>query len=178
MLEHGAAFRVVAHDAGERRVTIAKRPHRLEGRGLVAGRRVRRQFEQRVGDAAERRDDDHSRPLLGVTMATTRRGPRTVATDDPPNFITTMTARLRPATRGCEQFGVQDRGAGRAADRVVAEGDQLVAEHRAAPHAPDAHRHAVLTMGVEPGLRAVALGEMQDGRPSAPRAARGRPEGP
>src|SRR5260370_26585648 len=50
--------------------------------------------------------------------------------------------RRKSHTPGDEQFGVQDRRACRAPDHVVAERDELVAEHRAGAHATAVDGHA------------------------------------
>ena len=68
-----------------------------------------------------------------------------------------MDQPTRPAPACHNQFRVQDRAAGGAANGVVAERDQLAVEHRAAAHAADGDRHAVAGRDVEPRLRAVAL---------------------
>src|SRR5688572_1910744 len=58
----------------------------------------------------------------------------------------------------CEQqLRVQDRRAGRAADRVVTEHDELVPEDRVLAHAPDDRGHPSLGVTVEHGLRPVRL---------------------
>src|SRR5687767_10437690 len=56
-----------------------------------------------------------------------------------------------------EQLRVEDRGAGGAADRVVAEDDELVAEDRILANTPDHRGHAALRVAVEDRLRTVRL---------------------
>src|SRR3954451_3309053 len=58
------------------------------------------------------------------------------------------------------QFGVQDRRAGGAADRVVAERDELVVEDGTGTKTTDRHRHPAVAVRVECRLRPVLLREI------------------
>src|SRR5437667_8505798 len=94
------------------------------------------------------------------TIALTRRIAASSATDVPPNFMTTLTRRtpwrvgrvgqvglveaLSQQALPTHELGVENRGARRTADRVVAERDELVVEDRARPQAAHRHRHAVI----------------------------------
>src|SRR5919198_3964739 len=107
------------------------------------------------------------------------------ATDVPPNFITTVTliSARRPGRRepppglwdprdlpaqpsqqplAMHQFRVEDRDAGGAADRVVAERDELVVEDRTGTQPSDRDGHAAAAIDVERRLRPVALAQVHD----------------
>src|SRR4051812_40429946 len=60
------------------------------------------------------------------------------------------------------QFGVQDRGAGGTADRVVAERDELVVEHRTRTQATYRHGHAAVATRVERRLGPILFGEIDE----------------
>src|SRR5262245_50333698 len=60
------------------------------------------------------------------------------------------------------QLSVEDRRAGGAANRVVAERDELEVQHRARAQTADGHRHAVVAIGVEHRLRPILLVEVHD----------------
>src|SRR5262245_10885061 len=60
------------------------------------------------------------------------------------------------------QLGVEDGGAGCAANRIVSERHELVVEERTRPEASDGHGHAAVTVHVEQRLRTVDLGEIYD----------------
>src|SRR5213594_3585761 len=65
-------------------------------------------------------------------------------------------------TLGLEQLGVEDRGARRAPDRVVAEDRELEVEDRAGANAPDQSRHPAAMVDVEARLGAVLGGADHD----------------
>ena len=76
-VQQGAALAGGADGCRERRVAVAQRPERLERVGQITGSRAAGQREQRVGDTAERGDDDHARAPLGFDDGTdTREGRR------------------------------------------------------------------------------------------------------
>src|SRR5215831_4680499 len=60
------------------------------------------------------------------------------------------------------QLGVQNRRACRAADRVVAERDELEVEYRAGAQPSDRHGHAAVAIDIERRLRTVPLLEIHD----------------
>ena len=66
------------------------------------------------------------------------------------------------------QLCVQDRRAGRPADRVVPERDELVVENRTRTQTSHADSHPVAAVDVERRLRALAASKPLDGLPSAP----------
>src|SRR5215218_6404891 len=73
-----------------------------------------------------------------------------------------LTSASEP-TGGDQQLGVEYRGAGRAADGVVAERDEAVVEHVVGEDAADGDAHAAPGVAVEARLRAVGLVADDDG---------------
>src|SRR5688572_7141236 len=64
-----------------------------------------------------------------------------------------------------KQFRVQDCGARRAANGVVADHAEFVVEHIAGRNRPDNNRHAISSVAIESGLRSLDVGLDKDDRP-------------
>ena len=144
----------------------------------VAGAGIGGDAEQAIGDLRQRRDDDDGPARVAAFLL--RVGLPLGAHDrnqalDRGLVGDRRAAELhhhhRPALRwsgaaalgqsntpsASHQFGVENRGAGGAAHRVVPERDELGVRHLAGAHAADGDRHAVAAIGVESRLRPVRL---------------------
>src|SRR5438045_8455973 len=95
-------------------------------------------------------------------MAATRSIASASATEVPPNFRTVVTIAVSHQAFPVHQLSVQNCRAGGAADRVVAERDELVVEHRTRTQASDGDGHPSPAVGVERRLRTIAFGEIFD----------------
>src|SRR5688500_11356155 len=95
-------------------------------------------------------------------MSIARRILSAFITEVPPNWMTIMPAVSRKEALRLEDFGIQDGGARRAADRVVDEGDHAQVEDRAGADSSDGDRHAVLPLAIEARLRAPRLVDEMD----------------
>src|SRR5271157_1648650 len=98
------------------------------------------------------------------TMLATRSMAVASSTEVPPNFMTITAAppsqdvagrRSRQVALHLQKFGVEQRRACRAADRVVREHGELVVQNAAGTQASDSHRHSITAVHVKPGLRTV-----------------------
>src|SRR5579883_36290 len=122
-----------------------------------------------------------------LTMPASRSMASADSTEVPPNFITIMRRarscagyRERPRSGarevpsiwnwgsiqqalGIHELGIEDGGAGCAADGVVLERDEFVSKRGAFAHAADEGPHTVVAFGVASRLRAVLLGHVGDG---------------
>src|SRR3954469_7362665 len=103
------------------------------------------------------------------------------STKVPPNFMTII-ARSQGAAEISlhgEQLGVEQGSAGGAADGVVREQRELPVEQRTRPQPADSRRHPSAALHIEPGLRAVGRGVVEDrllGRAGEPLLLRGAAE--
>src|SRR4051812_22764709 len=69
----------------------------------------------------------------------------------------------RKTYTSCDQkLGIEECGAGCAADHVMAERDKFVTEDRAHAHAPDVYGHSTPVMHIETRLRTILRGVQHD----------------
>jgi hypothetical protein len=92
-------------------------------------------------------------------MPATRSMAAADSTELPPNFMTIISEH----SFRMHELGIQYGRAGGSANGVVAQGDELVIQHRAGAQTAHEGRHAALALGIFARLRAVGLFHINDG---------------